>query len=472
MWRLLRDQWDRDIWKVLVFVTGALLSPLLTGLLGVFDALPRRGSQVIAYYGFYFWVFSGGYSGVSSMMADRRGLRVIRALPVQSRAVARASWLGATAPAIVIGGLAYVSLVIVDVMSGRALEFPLAPGTLSVPEAAAFTLVWACSVSAIAWGLVMLTIRYDQRLAIASVNLLFWLVWFLLLSPSIWRWLTVHPGGSLRDVLGQEQAVRLFIVAGLAVLSFVLSPRLAAHASLSRSALVSSWSAARPDPKRLSLTRSWTGGAEVPRMFGVVLAFTLAGLLFMLVLPLPGETPFLVRQTFMLIWLYVVPALWVSTWLPATRVFRCLPLSRIRLAALPVMYAMLICLAGGISVAVVMVLTERATRVFTPLLWWLLLCPGLLSLFYGVALRSGPVRSASYGLGIWTMLVVTGNLTRDFFFMSRAFRSSLPSMGLSEPFWPAAIAGLLLALVGYLALWRSLVMHAPYRPVPQSERGS
>ena len=123
------------------------------------------------------------------------------------------------------------------------------------------------------------------------------------------------------------------------------------------------------------------------------------------------------------------------------------------------MYAMLICLAGGVSVAVVMVLTKRATSVFTPLLWWLLLCPGLLSLFYGVALRSGPVRSASYGLGIWTMLVVMGNLTRDFFFISRAFRGSPPSMGLSETFWPAAIAGLLLALVGYLALWRSLVMH-------------
>ena len=67
-------------------------------------------------------------------------------------------------------------------------------------------------------------------------------------------------------------------------------------------------------------------------MFGVVLALTLAGLLFFLVLPLPRETPFLVRQTFMLIWLYMVPALWVSTWLPAARVFRCLPLSRIRLA--------------------------------------------------------------------------------------------------------------------------------------------
>ncbi len=174
----------------------------------------------------------------------------------------------------------------------------------------------------------------------------------------------------------------------------------------------------------------------------------------------------------MLIWLYMLPALWVSTWLPAARVFRCLPLSRIRLAVLPVMYAMLICLAGGISVAVVMVLTKRATSAFTPLLWWLLLCPGLLSLFYGVALRSGPVRSASYGLGIWTMLVVMGNLTRDFFFISRAFRGSPPSMGLSETFWPAAIAGLLLALVGYLALWRSLVMHTPYRPVPQSERGS
>ena len=157
-------------------------------------------------------------------------------------------------------------------------------------------------------------------------------------------------------------------------------------------------------------------------MFGVVLAWTLAGLLFFLVLPLARETPFLVRQTFMLIWLYMVPALWVSDWLPAARGFRCLPLSRIRLAVLPVMYAMLICLAGGVSVGVVMVLTERATSVFTPLLWWLLLCPGLLSLFYSVAVRSGPVRSAKYGLGIWTMLVVMGNLTRDFFFISRAFR--------------------------------------------------
>ena len=97
---------------------------------------------------------------------------------------------------------------------------------------------------------------------------------------------------------------------------------------------------------------------------------------------------------------------------------------------------------------------------------------GLFSLFFAVAARSGPVRSANYGLGIWTMLVVMGNLTRDFFFISRAFRGGLPSMGLSEAFWPAALAGLLLALVGYLALWSSLVMHTPYRPVLQSERGS
>jgi hypothetical protein len=134
------------------------------------------------------------------------------------------------------------------------------------------------------------------------------------------------------------------------------------------------------------------------------------------------------------------------------------------------MYAMLICRSGSLWCGDGS--DERATSVFTPLLWWLLLCPGLLSLFYSVAVRSGPVRSASYELGIWTMLVVMGNLTRDFFFISRAFRGSPPSMGLSEAFWPAAIAGLLLALVGYLALWSSLVMHTPYRPVPQSERGS
>ena len=284
--------------------------------------------------------------------------------------------------------MAYVSLVIVDVVAGPALEFPIAPGTFSVPEAAAFTLVWACSVAAIAWALGMLTIRHDQRLATGSVNFLFILVWFLLLSPSIWRWLTVHPGGSLRDVLGSEQAVWLFIVIGLAGISFAFAPRLAVPASRSRSALVPSRTATRADRNPLSLTRRWTALAEVPRMFGVVLALTLAGLLFFLILPLPRETPFLVRQTFMLIWLYMVPALWVSNWLPAARVFRCLPLSRIRLAVLPVMYAMLICLAGGVSVGVVMVLTERATRVFTPLLWWLLLCPGLLSLFYSVAVRS------------------------------------------------------------------------------------
>ena len=94
MWRLLRDQIERDKWKVLGFVAGALLFPLLTGLWGVFDARARRGSQAFAYYGFYCWLFFGGFAGVTSMMADRR-LRVIRALPVQSRVVARASWLGA-----------------------------------------------------------------------------------------------------------------------------------------------------------------------------------------------------------------------------------------------------------------------------------------------------------------------------------------------------------------------------------------
>ena len=45
MWRLLRDQVERDKWKVLGFVAGALLFPLLTSLWGVFDARARRGSQ-------------------------------------------------------------------------------------------------------------------------------------------------------------------------------------------------------------------------------------------------------------------------------------------------------------------------------------------------------------------------------------------------------------------------------------------
>ena len=202
------------------------------------------------------------------------------------------------------------------------------------------------------------------------------------------------------------------------------------------------------------------GRPRVASRLALAMTATLAGVLVASVLPALGGDTLRVRWNFVLVWMFAVPGLWMTVWLPSPRVFRCLPLSASRLAALPVLYALLLCLATGASGVIVLVLAgELSDR--APMLWWLLLCPGLLTLLYAVPLRGAPGGRATYWLRIWAMVVALGALS-DLVSNFGWFRGVSE---LSLRFWPTAVGGLVLIVLGYVALRRSLVAHgATYRP--------
>jgi hypothetical protein len=122
MWQLWRDQLERHKWKVVGFAALAVCFVLSFLLVPASDARPRRASQGIASFGFYSWVFWGGWVGVSFTIADRRGLRVIRVLPVRSHNTARAWWFGATITPVLVGVLTYALLLVVSGVTQRAVS--------------------------------------------------------------------------------------------------------------------------------------------------------------------------------------------------------------------------------------------------------------------------------------------------------------------------------------------------------------
>ena len=272
------------------------------------------------------------------------------------------------------------------------------------------------------------------------------------------------------EVLGLiERDGWLLASVGLGGLSFVLSPRMLVPAGEVRRARAASETAGRRD-RGVARSRRWTAVVEVLRTSGVLLGVTLGGLVFILSLPI-GDAPFRVLQTFMLVWLYVLPALWTSSWLAAGRVFRCLPLSGNRLALFPLVYALLICLVEAVAVVLVLAVTDHPADRFTPLLWWLLLCPGSLALFHGLTFRVGSAANPQAALGVWTVLVTTGSVSRDIVGIFD-FYGGGPGFGAAlGPSWSGAVGGLGLAVLGFLVLRRHLAVRGDVlRPVPAARQ--
>ncbi|MCH7748751.1 MAG: hypothetical protein IH939_11710, partial [Acidobacteria bacterium] len=215
MWQLFGDQLNRNRSVAITFAAILLVVPLLSALLPLLD-IQGKG---ILYFFFCWMLFWAGFVGVGNTMADRKGLRVMRALPVRSRDTAWASWLGATAPGVLIGVVACGALPVLDAVPGFATEFPVARDQLI--GLGAVTVVWACGLAGIAWGLMMVVARHDPRPAIGVGAFLFIVAYIAVLAP-IWVG-AVAPGWSLRDAFEAEQAVLLFVVVGLALGSFALS---------------------------------------------------------------------------------------------------------------------------------------------------------------------------------------------------------------------------------------------------------
>ena len=443
MWLLLRDQFDRHVWKVVMVALGLVTVVLVTLIVPLAAGRGANEAPQIARVFFYWGLFWCGNVGLLLPLSDRLGgLRAMRALPVTSRHLARAWWLGATVPSVLMGGLAYAAL-----ESGVAvvgLAWPrMTPGPLTAPGAVVFALLWGCSLAGATWSPVLRLVARDPRLAAGGSVAVFLVAGLSLVFPAILDWADVAAGGP-----ASHQTALLVAAVGLAGVSFVVSPRMVVPASEVRRARRSIRTTEPPDDRVARSTR-WTACAEVLKVSAATVAGTTGGLLIVLAAPL-GDLPFNVRHSLMLIFVSVVPTFWTSSWLSASRAFRCLPLSSNRLASLPVLYAILTCLMGAVAVALLMMLTDYPTARFTPLLWWLLLCPGLLSLLNSAALRIGPARSTAGALGLWSALVIVGSVT--------------PFAQAPGPFWPAALAGLVATLVAFLG-FRQVLMRggAAYR---------
>ena len=450
MWRLFADQLNRNRSAALSF------AGILVGLLLLAPLLERTGAQGrgLLYFAFYFFLFWAGFVGVGNAMGERKGLRVVRVLPLRSRDLAWTLWLGATAPGALLGAVACGGLLVSNAIPGFDTEFPV--GLDRLVGLAVLTVVWACCLAGVAWTLLMMMgLRIDIGLAVGAALFLF--VGISVLAP-VWIG-SVAPGWSFGDALGARRSGVLALVILLAGASFWLAPRVLTSPPESRSPVVPRWTA----PGRAGgrpLRRRGASILELLRVFALAMGATLAGSLVFSALPALGGGTFRVNLNFLLVWTFLVPGLWMTVWLPSPCVFRCLPLSASRLAALPVLYALLLCLAAGASGVIVLVLAgELSDR--APMLWWLLLCPGLLTLLYAVPLRGAPGGRATYWLRIWAMVVALGALS-DLVSNFGWFRGVSE---LSLRFWPTAVGGLVLVVLGYVALRRSLVAHgATYRP--------
>ena len=135
MWPLWRDQLERRAPTAISIAASVVVvfGVIVPGLAGRGDGDSLVGLRM----GFYWSLFWFGYVGLMFQMLDRRGLRVMRALPMPSRRLARAWWLsGATWP-LLMGGLAYAAVVAVDALTGRVLGSRPFPGALIAPGGSA-----------------------------------------------------------------------------------------------------------------------------------------------------------------------------------------------------------------------------------------------------------------------------------------------------------------------------------------------
>ena len=380
----------------------------------------------------------------------------MQVLPLRSRDIARALWFGAIAPGALLGVVACGALLAATAIPGFETEFPI--GLDRLLGLGALTVLWGCGLAGIAWGVLQMMGRHDTTLAFGAAMLLFIVAAVAILAP-IWIG-AVAPDWSFGAPPGTRGTALLVPVVLLAIGSFWLSPRVLTSTSQSRAQLVPTPSAAGT-VGRPPLGRRGTAVLELLRVFALAMTATLAGVLVASALPALGGDTLRVRWNFVLVWMFAVPGLWMTAWLPSPRVFRSLPLSASRLAALPVLYALLLCLAAGASGVIVLVLAGEPSEPAGPMLSWLLLCPGLLTLLYAVPLRGASSGRATYWLRIWAMVVALGALS-DLVSNFGWFRGVSE---LSLEFWPTAVAGLVLIVLGYAALRRSLVGHsATYRP--------
>jgi len=132
MWRLLRDQIERRRGLIIASVVGAGQAALLVPELGPLmarsgDDLGRLFVRLLFATLPAFLAASLGYTG---MLADLQhgGGRAIRILPVRRPEVARALWLGAAIPGLVIGALVIPLVTIVQLILRFAVGYAPAAG--------------------------------------------------------------------------------------------------------------------------------------------------------------------------------------------------------------------------------------------------------------------------------------------------------------------------------------------------------
>lgn len=427
MWRLLRDQLERD--RAILLTSGVIFLFCCVGLT-IFLAPGRtRNLDWVSFV----WVLLA-YNVVSMgiwLTPNARGhLRVLRAVPVASAEADRALWLGVVTPGLVPGAFACVLAGLLYVVAVRFGSPPFSSVTADGVVIVAVAVVWGSGMTAVVFSLLLATNRLQQ-----------WALIVLCMAPGILplAWASPPRGTSLVSV---EQAALVCLGAVFAMTSFLLCPRLLAGRHRTGTGTVSRRRARVVPPERHDLAAPSPALEQVARMVGVAVAVGAVAIPTAWMLGV-GPVVILYAQCFL-------PLTWLIRWRPAARALRSLPLSSRRLVALPLAAVVLSSLAG--SLVVVGVAVAMQWLVVGSLLWLLPFCAGLSSLIGSAHVRWGGRPEIWVGLcsGFFALL----------FPLARW-------VGPSTVFWLGVVGGPTLAVLGYLILRRGLALTStPYRGVP------
>ena len=439
MWQLLRDQLERE--KLVLLLSGILVLFCCVEL-AIFLAPGGTRNTDFAFFAIVLLAYNVASMGIWPGSIHGRGyVRVLRALPVKSAEAARALWFGVVTPGLVPGAFACV-------LAGLPLR---GRGEVRMASVLVGCRRWSGDCCRC------------RRLGLGLAAVVYWL---LLATNRLGRWaylVVIGSAGFLplawaspprgTGLVSVEQAALVCLGAVLAMTSFLLCPRLLAVRHLTGTGTVSRRPARFASPERHDLA-AWSPALEhVVRV--VVVAVAVAAV------AIPTEWMFRLRfdrtiarfESGNILILYAqcfLPLAWLIWWRPAARALGSLPLSRRRLAALPLASATLSSLAGILVVVGVAVATKWLAG--GSWLWLLPFCAGMSSLIGSVHVRWGGRPE------IWVGLC-------GGFFLSLFPLSGW--VGPSTVFWLGVVGGPTLAALGYLILRRGLVLTGtPYRPVP------
>jgi hypothetical protein len=465
MWLLLRDQIERSRWLILVSAVVAGMAALLGPVLGPLraEASPNDAGRLFArLFITTFATFVAASMGHFGTLADSRygQARAARILPLGRPALARALWLGAALPGVIIASLVCVLVALAHIVLNRNASLGSLFDSL-VPTILAGMLGSALSV--IFWSYLSVTRRLPETIRQIVGVVLFHQLWYL-----VWLGLATQSG-----LLGVESMSIVLLAAVVAGSCVLLAPRL--WGDVTRRPRPSS-----RDGHRVGLDLRQGDGRE-SSLIGLAVrasahafgfAFLVnAGFLTAMLAHRPLERYFSLpfRLRWMVLVVYAVAWVWFSAWRPSLRTLRCLPVTGRNLVIATIGACSMIYLAGSAGILAALALEQgQAGLSLGELPFVVLLAFGSSLCLAGMALHVQRPNGLHqlFGFGFFVL--------PNAMFLPIALGDGIWLAGFTWRTWlwsysgPAAV---FLAVVGVVAISRGLTLSgAPYRPAPLVDR--